>query len=1297
MAFIATAAAAVVTTINSAFVAAAGAMLPGLSFSTQLAVANFATKAVLYGAASLAGMAATNALMQPKTGAGGSPTDFKADPSAPISGVMGRFGVGGRQAHGNTWGKGNLFISFATVLSLGPIDSVQAFTANEQVVTFPGAQGLAANVEPYKDKMWMTYRLGLPSDAALGPPTGQGQGSPAMSEWTSTHRMAQFAHAFWTMRNNSKSAGYEGGVPKPQWTVRGMKVWDPRKDSTYPGGSGPQRRADWRTWEWSENPQLHALAWARGHHKLNTDGTIDLTKRLAGIGAPDEAIDTAAFVAGANIADANGWKIAGEWTTQDDKWQTLAAMLQAGGAVPVNRGAHISCLTNAPLASIYHLTNEDLAGPVNLSVMTTRRDRINTIVPRYRSEPHFWEQRAAGPVTSAIYRTEDRNEARTREVAYSFVAQAKQVAELAAYDVANARESLTGSMPCKPHLLGLRAGDAFTATVPEAGLNNQKFVVVKRVFDPSTCVVTLEVRSESDAKHAWALGQAANPAPSPSLTAVDPLPPAPVADEWSVEPMPPAAGGVQIPGLEIVGTPPDAVSEVLIEVSTTGTDPWNAIYKGTPPTGSIPAPGLLAGQSYYVRITYFNALGAASTPLVRGPFVAGDLVAGDTTHLKGEPVQNILDRLVGVEAISASNQTAVSDLEEVYGDTVAAAQSALAAGEAANLAVLKAGEAGSSANAANTSAGIATTKADEAGSSATAANASKVAAESARDSASGSASAAATSASTASTKATDAGNSATAASGSATTASTAAGDALTYSNQASSARDDAVAASVAAGASAATAQAEAATSIEQKNLATAAAAEAAVNANLAARTGGGAINVDPAFSNYPTDAQVPAAWWAWGSMRDQARRTDGRFSPYAFQQHDNVGGVREDCGIGQTIHNVAKGYYVIEADVRLLAGGWRGAGVLFSMGAWGDGTIVAYNFGTEPDTNNQVGNVGSIVRSFRRLVHIPDVANGVMTLHAMTSWQAGFGIVDPKIIVWDRCAIRPATEGEIAAGTVLPDVQAQLAITAAVAADSQSRLGSVSFDVTGGAGGAPFQIWGKAGPDGSMAGLVGTALILSNVLGTQVVEALKLVDGRAFFSAPVSIVQGGRRMTLGPGFGTTGDLLLWSGPASVPVGSESLDNGILGITEDDGFFGGRTLTGPFDSGDSGPLTPLTTAWTTLTSNARVQRGGWYLFWPTFYHQGSGTPDGEGYAEYGVQWRVVTTNPSGGDVEVLAQGTVGQGGFGSSWGPLIYEPPTAWNGLASTRHGNRLVRLQARRQSGDTASVSSYRLRGFYAV
>ncbi|WP_297803386.1 hypothetical protein [uncultured Brevundimonas sp.] len=603
--------------------------MPSASFATQIAVANFATKAVIFGGLSMAASAATMALMQPKTGAGGSPIAFKADPAAPIGGVMGRSGVGGRQVHANVWGKGNLFLSYVTVLSLGPIQSIEQFKANDTVVTFPGSQGLAANVEPYKDKMWMTYRLGLPGDAALGPPTGQPQGSPGMTEWTSAHKLPQFAHAFWTMRNNSKNASYEGGVPRPLWTIHGMKLWDPRKDSTYPGGSGSQRRDDWRTWAYTENPHLHALAWVRGHFKLNTDGSIDRTKHIAGVGAPDDAIDIAAFVSGANIADENEWVISGEWTTADDKWQVLVAMLQAGSAEPINRGAQISIRTNTPVASIHTLTAEEVVGSVQLATMVSRRDRFNTIIPRFRSEPHKWEQLAAGPVTSSVYVTEDGGEKRSREVAYNYVRSAQQVAQLAAYDLANSRESLTGTIPCKPHLLGLKVGDALTANLPEAGLNGQKFVVTRRNFDPQSCVVTLEVRSESDGKHDWALGQEGDPPAAPSLTAIDPIPPAPEEGEWTITPQAPTSGGISQPGLEVVGELPDGMVAMLVEVGPDDEGPWRQVYHGPAQSEAIRITGLNPGEVYYVAISYFAANGHQSARMIQGPYTAPALTAGD--------------------------------------------------------------------------------------------------------------------------------------------------------------------------------------------------------------------------------------------------------------------------------------------------------------------------------------------------------------------------------------------------------------------------------------------------------------------------------------------------------------------------------------------------------------------------------------------------------------------------------------------------------------------------------------------
>lgn len=577
----------------------------------------------------LALSAATTALMTPSIGRGGSPVAFKADPSAPISGVMGRFGVGGRQLHANVWGKDNLYLSFAVALSLGPIQSVEEFTANGTVVTFPGAQGLAAATEPYINKMWQTYRLGLPTDAYLSPPTGVSDGSPAMTEWTSAHTMPGFAQTFWTMKNNSKREGYQSGVPAPLWTLLGMKVYDPRLDSTYPGGSGSQRRTDWSTWTYSANPYLHALAWVRGHHKLVAGGTIDLTKRLAGVGAPDAAIDIAAFVEGANVADANSWTISGEWTTADDKWQTLAAMLQAGGGVPISQGAQISCMVEAPRTSLMTVTGADIVGSVSLNVMASRRDRPNTVIPRVRLEAHKFEEVALGAVTSATYVTEDAGEKRVIETSYRFVGAAKQGAELAGYGLANTRETLKASIPCKPYLLNLRAGDAFTVTEPELGLSGQKFVVMRRSFDPSSSIVTLDVRSETDAKHAYALGQSADAPASPSLTAASPVPTTPASGDWTIVARPVEASGVQQPGLIVTGpTISENIGTVLVEYSTSSSGPWVQAYSGPPTIASVEINGLVGGTAYYVGITYWSVRGVPSAQLVKGPYTAPGLTAG---------------------------------------------------------------------------------------------------------------------------------------------------------------------------------------------------------------------------------------------------------------------------------------------------------------------------------------------------------------------------------------------------------------------------------------------------------------------------------------------------------------------------------------------------------------------------------------------------------------------------------------------------------------------------------------------
>ncbi|KAK0349128.1 hypothetical protein LTR94_034398, partial [Friedmanniomyces endolithicus] len=110
------------------------------------------------------------------------------------------------------------------------------------------------------------------------------------------------------MAENSKGSAFPTGEIKPLITFRGLKVYDPRLDSTYPGGSGSHRLNNAATWTYSANPILWALKWTLGLWEGPTGkGAPQVDYQVGGIGAKLSGIDVPAFVAAANVADANGW------------------------------------------------------------------------------------------------------------------------------------------------------------------------------------------------------------------------------------------------------------------------------------------------------------------------------------------------------------------------------------------------------------------------------------------------------------------------------------------------------------------------------------------------------------------------------------------------------------------------------------------------------------------------------------------------------------------------------------------------------------------------------------------------------------------------------------------------------------------------------------------------------------------------------------------------------------------------------------------------------------------------------
>lgn len=607
---------AVLTVTGSATIAAAAANF--------VAAAGFAQGiGAAVGAWSTMAAVATAARGKPRIGDQGKGTqvDFKADPNAGIPYAIGQTGVGGSIVFATTTEAKNQHLLYLTVLSgAGPIEQIVEFRANDQTLTFTADN---ADQEPYHNFMASRWQLGSQTPAVFDPPaTTLG----ALPEWTSSHKLTGYAAHWWVLEYDTRV--YPAGTPKPLTILKGVKVYDPRKDSTYPGGLGAHRSNDEATWEWSENPFLHALTWCLGRHQNG--------KRILGVGAPVEMIDVAAFVEGANVADANGWKIGGVVYSTDDKWQVLAAMLAAGGGWPTALGAKISCGVNTPRVSLATLTGADAVGEVSVTAVQSRRDRLNGAIPRYRSSSHRYELVQAAKVTVPDYVTADDGEDLSRELDFPLCPDVDQAAQLATYAVCNSREFGPIIVPAKPKWRGYRPNDCITLDEAEWGLNGQKAVILGEGRDPQTGVVTLTLQSETDDKHDFSLGKTGTPPASPGLSGFDPLlvdPPGVAA--FAINGATFSGTGGDIPGLIVEGASDNAhAAELLIRYKPNGGADWvywpPVALPGVGEAVRVEITGVTPETTYEVETAYRSPRGVPSAWTAEGTATAGqfDVSAG---------------------------------------------------------------------------------------------------------------------------------------------------------------------------------------------------------------------------------------------------------------------------------------------------------------------------------------------------------------------------------------------------------------------------------------------------------------------------------------------------------------------------------------------------------------------------------------------------------------------------------------------------------------------------------------------
>ena len=690
-------------------VAAFGAISAGAAIAGAIGVTAFLGLSVATWAAIgavgmlVSGLALAATMPKPKVpDSAGQQLNMKLNPDSALPVAYGRTATGGSIYYRDTSGRSNKTLAMLVALSIGgAIGGVSEVRANDYQLSLSGGFGggkqttiAAIGDTDSKSKMFKKNSLHFwhLNGADPQPSTfAQITGLPIPA-----NRASGIATA--VVQADYDQEVFPQGLPKFNWVVNGQRVYDPRKDSTYPGGSGSHRIDNPATWEWSENPHLCALNWTLGRWKNG--------KKLFGIGAPPEEVDIPAFVAGANVADALGWTVGGVAQTSDDKFAVLGTLLQAGGAIPLVRGAQISVLTYTVKPSIYTITKDDVVGSASVMNTAPHRDRKNRITPTYRAESQFWNLVPGEAVSSPVYVAEDGGEVRSTELQLPFVQKTAQAHQLATYDLVNTREFLTFEITAKPKLLAVRVGDCVTVTLPDIAVNNQKCMVVQRDFDPNTFQVKLTLRSETDAKHAFALGQSQVAPPSPSLSTFDPSnPDGPGPAAWtisanSIEVQPTEeqieagmTNTVIMPALVVEGANDDpTTAQVIFEWRRPLVFPegvpippaeetvdlgWIGAAEGHKAITRAELANVLPETDYEVSVSYRTVLGVKSPRIILGPVTtSGQRVGGvqdggiDWTANTITNVPPILRDLDGLAELERLANAAITDGLENLGNAV---------------------------------------------------------------------------------------------------------------------------------------------------------------------------------------------------------------------------------------------------------------------------------------------------------------------------------------------------------------------------------------------------------------------------------------------------------------------------------------------------------------------------------------------------------------------------------------------------------------------------------------------------
>lgn len=456
------------------------------------------------------------------------------------------------------------------------------------------------------------------------------------TKWTADHRLRGLAGIVITL--DLEDQRFQGGLPNI--TVEGSwaKVYDPRLDSTQPGGSGAHRYTDPTTWAWSANPALCTADWLCSElgYKCNPATDIDWAYVVAAANACD-ATGTFDEGGGAGPFTAARYTCHGVFSADDSKEKVLEDLTEsmAGTAVPA---AQWQVMAGAWTTPVDTLDDDDLNGSIEVVQADTATDAlINSARGRYIPAGKSQPAEANPPYTNATFVTADQGVKLWDDFQFPWTNSNARVRDLLRIKVEQRRSGLVINYPAKLSKWGLRVGErVYVNHGPYAWVNKTFRITDRRHTQQAPVLLTLQ---EDDAT-IWDQADAATADPTPNTGLPSPYNVVALANfaaASSESTMLVSADGAWVPGINLTWdavTDRSSLPDGRVEIF------WNRnsefIWRQLPPVAAdttaarISGGVLRAGDRVFVKARVRNRYGHLGPDVFAFVAVAGKTSAATT-------------------------------------------------------------------------------------------------------------------------------------------------------------------------------------------------------------------------------------------------------------------------------------------------------------------------------------------------------------------------------------------------------------------------------------------------------------------------------------------------------------------------------------------------------------------------------------------------------------------------------------------------------------------------------------------